>query len=85
MLQIKREIDQRFPLGTPQAAIVEFLRTEHPSFQTMTGSQTEYWIPVGREPSGVWYCGSFTAYVALECAGARLSGTRITRWSADCV
>jgi hypothetical protein len=85
-LQVKADIERRFAIGTAEAELVEFLRNEYRGFQTMhIGGQTEYWVPIGREPSGVWYCGSFTAYVAFEFVGARLTGTRITRWSADCL
>lgn len=85
-LELQNEIARRFAIGTPESQIVEFMRKEHPGYQTMTlGDRTEYWVPIGKEPSGVWYCGSFTAYVAVECAGARLTRTRIARWSADCL
>ena len=85
-LAMKAAIEHRFPLGTPESQIVEFLRKEHPNFQTMgTPVKSEYWVPVGKEPSGVWYCGSFTAYVALEFSGERFAGAQLTRWSADCL
>lgn len=83
--ELMRDIDRRFAVGTSETQILEFLRREHPDYGTVpSGTRTEYWVPIGQEPSNVWYCGSFMAYVSLECVGGRFSRTRITRWSNDC-
>jgi hypothetical protein len=78
-------IHQRLPAGTPQPELVAFLRDEHRAFVTSgTAVRTEYWVPIGDEPGSVWYCGSLTAYVSLECENARFARARIIRWSNDC-
>jgi hypothetical protein len=83
---LKREIDRRFPSGTLESEVLDFLRKEHPDFVTWpSGNRTEYGVPVAEEPSNVWYCGSFTAYVRLRCEDRRLVLTEITRWSNDCL
>jgi hypothetical protein len=84
--KLKNEIDKRFAVGTSETEVLDFLRKEHPDFITWpSGAPTEYGVSVGQEPSNVWYCGSFTAYVRLRCEDRRLVRTEITRWSSDCL
>jgi hypothetical protein len=84
--KLKSEIDKRFPVGTSESEILDFLRKEHPDFITWpSGAWMEYGVSVGQEPSNVWYCASFTAYVSLRCEDRRLVRTAISRWSLDCL
>jgi hypothetical protein len=84
--KLQSEIDKRVPAGTSESEVLDFLRKEHPSFITWpSGVRTDYGVSVGHEPSNVWYCGSFTAYVTLHCEDRRLVRTEIARWSSDCL
>jgi hypothetical protein len=86
---LQRQIDRRFPPGAAEGDVLAFIRAEHPgtmgpNFGGGTNSSS-YMIPVGREPSSVWYCGSFTAYLRLFFENKQLVRSEITRWSADCL
>jgi hypothetical protein len=83
---LKAEIDRRFPLGTLESKIVDFLTREHPDYANWGGlTNADYGVRIGLEPSNVWYCESWTAYVQLRLTGGRLSKTEIIRGSTDCL
>ena len=84
--QLKAEIDRRIAMGAAEAEVVAFLRARHPNhISFLAGRRNEYFVPVGSEPSNVWYCGSIQAGVMLRCEGGRLINTEIARWSNDCL
>jgi hypothetical protein len=83
---LKAQIDMRFPIGTSESLVAAFLEKEHSGYtQWPATSRTEYGVPVGDEPSEVWYCGSWTRGVRLRFESGQLVGTAIERWSADCL
>lgn len=83
---LKVVLDRRFPAGTLESDLVPILREEYPNhvMSPATGS-TEYGLPVGDEPSDVWYCGSWTRGVRLRFEAGRLASIRVERWSVDCL
>jgi hypothetical protein len=84
--ELKLLLDQRFPAGTLESDFVPVLKREYPNYVAWpaTGS-AEYGLPVGDEPSDVWYCGSWSRGVTLRFESGRLVSTSVTRWSADCL
>jgi hypothetical protein len=61
---------------------VEALNSEYPGHVTWPASNwTEYGLPVGDEPSDVWYCGSWTHGVKLRFESGRLVSTLVERRS----
>jgi hypothetical protein len=84
--ELKAALARRFTVGTSEAEVLEVLRREHPNFLTFpTSVETAYAVPVGNEPSNVWYCGSTTAYVRVLFRAGQLVRTEIERWSTDCL
>ena len=84
--ELKAGLDRRFTVGTSEAQVLEALRREYPDFLTFPSSvETAYSVPVGNEPSDVWYCGSTSAYVRMLFRAGRLIRTEIERWSGDCL
>jgi len=84
--ELKEALDRRFPIGASEAEVLDFLQRAHPDFRTFPSTaRTEYWVPVGIEPSNVWYCRSTTAYVVLRFEARQLVRSEIGRWSADCL
>jgi hypothetical protein len=78
-------LQQQLRTGNSEAEVVAYLKSNHPQYSTFPGGiKTSYAIPVGTEPSTVWYCGSFTAYVELVVESGALSRFDTMRWSNDC-
>jgi hypothetical protein len=83
---LKGAIDRRFLPGALESHVVEALKSEYPGHVTWPASNwTEYGLPVGDEPSDVWYCGSWTRGVKLRFESGRLVSTVVERWSNDCM
>jgi hypothetical protein len=77
---------QQLRTGSSEAEVVAYLTSNHPQYLTFPAhTKTSYAIPVGSEPSAVWYCGSFTAYVELVVESGGLSRFDTMRWSNDCL
>ena len=83
---LKGAIDRRFLTGALESDVVEALKSEYPGHVAWRASNwTEYGLPVGDEPSDVWYCGSRTRGVKLRFESGRLVSTVVERWSNDCM
>jgi hypothetical protein len=83
---VKNAIERRLAVRAPEAEVLAFLKQAYPRYETSPSQgRTEYWIEIGKEPSGVWYCGSFTAYVRLDVREGRFTGAEIARRSFDCL
>jgi hypothetical protein len=83
---LKSALDARFPVGTPESDVVAVLDKERPGYaRAPGGSWVDYAVPVGTEPSDVWYCGSWTRGVMLHFESGRLVRSTVTRWSVDCL
>jgi hypothetical protein len=84
--RLKVAIDRRFPPGTSEASVVPALKRDYPGHVVWPGAKaTEYVVPVGDEPSDVWYCGSWTRGVKLRFESRRLVSTAVERWSTNCM
>jgi|SRR6185503_7303092 len=84
--ELKSAIDGQFPSGSAESVVVTFLQKAHPGYvRWPAGNWTEYGLPVGNEPSDVWYCGSWTRGVKLRFESGRLVRTAVERWSFDCL
>ena len=84
--KLKIAIDQRLPPGTLESDVVSALKRDHPGYVVWPGTiATEYVLPVGDEPSDVWYCGSWTRGVKLRFESGRLVSTSVERWSTHCL
>jgi hypothetical protein len=85
-LQLKVLIDRRFPLGSAESQVVRFLQQEHPEHVSWPATtSSEYRVPVGEEPSDVWYCGSWTRGVRLRFESGKLAQSVVDRWSVNCL
>ena len=84
--KLKSVIDQRLPPGTLESDAVSALKRDYPGYVVWPGANAiEYALPVGDEPSDVWYCGSWTRGVKLRFESGRLVSTSVERWSLDCL
>lgn len=79
-------LDQRFAAGTLESDFVPVLKREYPNYVAWPGmGSAEYALPVGDEPSDVWYCGSWSRGVKLRFESGRLVSASVTRSSVDCL
>ncbi len=84
--KMKIAIDQRFAPGALESDVVPVLKRDYPGYAAWAGATaSEYSLPVGDEPSDVWYCGSWTRGVKLRFEAGRLVSTSVERWSFDCL
>ena len=84
--KLKIAIDRRLAPGALESDVVPVLKRHYPGYTEWPGANaTEYGLPVGDEPSDVWYCGSWTRGVKLRFESGRLVSTSVERWSLDCL
>jgi hypothetical protein len=87
---LKDEIDARFSKGAPQRDVVGFLQPKLSGGGVWGGlasySKGDIFVLfVGREPSGVWYCGPYAVGVAAKFVEERLIETELTGRADDCL
>ena len=87
---LKDEIDARFSKGAPQRDVVSFLQPKLSGDGVWGGfasySKHDIFVLfVGREPSGVWYCGPYAVGVQAEFVEERLRETTLTGRADDCL
>jgi hypothetical protein len=81
---LKNEVDQRFPAGASQAAVIVFMRGASRGFHESEGADS-YWLSIGHEPSGVWYCGPMEVGVVARFKDHRLLTTEVQSWGLNCL
>lgn len=87
----KRELDAHVTAGTPLAAVDEYLRTKPVKITRSTGFRDgrdfvkELMIETADERSVHWYCGRESVGVIAEFSDDRLTRTRVSWWSFDCL
>jgi hypothetical protein len=81
---LKDEVDRRFPIGAAQSDVVVFLHSQSRGFHESEGSN-DYWLSIGQEPSGVWYCGPMEVGMVAQFKDHRLLKTEVWTWGLNCV
>jgi len=78
----KQEVDRRFPPGTSLAEFDVFANQQ-------TGWRSKasdgWYISIGQEPSGVWYCGPREVGVVATFSAERLTSTSVSSWGLNCL
>jgi hypothetical protein len=93
----RRGLDERFPTGTPLAAVDDYLRTQpvsvHRTIKPVTGTDSgqltrvdELMIEVANEKSLTFGCGRHSVGVIAKFAPAQLlQSLEVSSWSFDCM
>jgi len=81
---LKEEVDRRFPPGSPAEAVTAFLDRLPAEWRGLS-SGGDYWLSVGKAPSGVWYCGPIDHGITVVFRDGRLHSTRVDSRALNCL
>jgi hypothetical protein len=80
---LKEEVEHRFPVGTAQSHVIEYLRSQAGEFRSEQAN--DYWLSIGQEPSRVWYCGPWEVGIRVRFKDNRLVDTAVDTWGLNCL
>ena len=79
----KDDIDRRFPPGSPQFQVIDYLRQQQPT-RWHSEAEDDYYVSVGKQPGGAWYCGPMDVVIIAKFHDRRLISTEIDEIGLDC-
>ena len=81
---LKEAVDRRFPVGSSAEAVSEFLDRQPAAWRALSSGR-DYWLSIGKAPSGMWHCGPIDYGIIAVFKDGRLQSTRVDSMALNCL